>query len=75
MSVNVAVNIECWSLMEFGCDLADTFQPRLFYSLTLCCCFDPRTVYTLHYMYVYFESINDHQLCFMTDALRPTETL
>jgi len=40
MSVNVAVNIECWSLMVFGCDLADTFQPRLFCSLTSCCCFD-----------------------------------
>jgi len=49
MSVNVSDNIECWSLMEFGCDLADTFQPRLFCSLTLCCCFGARTVYfTLH---------------------------
>jgi len=69
MSVNMADNNECWSSMEFGCDLADTFQPRLFCSLTSCCCFDARkaVVATSHYMYVYFESINDRQLCFMID--------
>jgi len=29
MSVNGADNIECWSLMEFGCERTYTLKPRL----------------------------------------------
>jgi len=36
MSVNVADNIECWSLMEFDCDIIT--ELNLAYSLISHCC-------------------------------------
>jgi len=58
MSMNWADNIDCWSLMEFGCDIVYTLEPRILIYNFCCSHFWIRTHIS---MYMYFDNVNDQQ--------------